>query len=105
MQDWLLRTKVYSTIASALIDELIELQSSASKGELGGGAETGDATQFRRKAGVSALKRLQEGHESSLVSVTLPSFKTPLGETVPDVKTVMPRNIAPSMAMIPLDPK
>eukprot|EP00959_Pyramimonas_sp_CCMP1952_P309902 6484925-Pyramimonas_sp.AAC.1 len=104
MQDWLLRTKVYSTIASSVIDELIELQSSASMSELGGDQKDDDSS-FRRKASISAPKRLQEGHESSLVSVALLSFKTPCDETVPEVKTVVPLNVSPSIAMIALDPK
>ena len=107
MMSWLLNTKTYSTIASTVINELIQLQVQATRKDLAADESTSAAaSKYRRKKSVQAAKELQESRgEDTLVSVTLPQFSTAEGEIMPEVETVMPMDMAPTAAMIALDKK
>lgn len=105
LQKWAIGRRAHARQVSQVIDELVGIQKRSTKRELGQGEiESGPKSLYAQKLQKKALKKMCEGSDSSVVSVTLPAFEYK-GIEVAAISTTMPLNLSPSKGYLPPTPE
>ena len=98
---WITGKKAFDTKVSKLIDEVIEIQHTASLTSMSGGDHTQSKSKFIHAKQMTAFKQLAERSSVSTVQVLLPAFDYE-GKYVPEVETVMPLQFQPKIPKVPI---
>jgi len=105
MTRWVTGKSNYSAQVSSIIQEIMDLQISASRALLGMHDGVEGISAYKKLAQTKALSQLMAQSSTELIEVELPSFTSCDGALVGMVRTHMPLDVRPQIAWVGLTPE